>query len=102
MSAQYHIIVFHTGGRIGHTVGPEPSHDKLAALVGGYIEYVPGFVKCSYEGVIYEGYALCNEDARSQELEINPYATCAWLANLRGPFRYKPELFGTVVFLSKA
>ncbi len=76
-----------------------PDLKQLQAAVGGLIERVPHFEE--YNGL--KGVAWCNEEGRPElnNLPLNEEATKAWLQNLgKGPFRYKPELFGDVVFYS--
>lgn len=77
-----------------------PTLTALKQLVGGYIEIVPQFTKLTYEGKHYiRGTAYMNEDGRRMQLPLNQTATDWWLRNLgKGPFWYKPEVFGTLVY----
>jgi len=65
--------------------------EELQALVGGYIEFMPG--KIGFRMVM-------NEEGRIKQLPFNARATSIVLEALHGqPLRYHPQIFGDVVLL---
>jgi hypothetical protein len=80
-----------------------PDYPQIRAAVNGMIEHVPHFSRYEHAGVSYKrGQAYVNEEGLIRQLPINGEATRQWLMNLgKGPFRYQPRLFGTMIFWAK-
>lgn len=71
---------------------------QMQDAVGGFIEGVPHLTR--YE--THKGEAWAGEEGRLKGLPSNEEATRVWLANLgEGPFLYKPQIFGNMIFIYK-
>lgn len=79
----------------------KPELKDIQRWVSGYVQMVPHFNK--FEGKRCE--AWVNEEGKlnPHRCPYNENATKLWLGLLgKGPFIYKPELFGTMVIIRKA
>ncbi len=82
-------------------VKKSPGFEDIKKWVNGYIQAVPHFNK--FEGRRCTAYV--NEEGKlyPNKFALNEKATELWLQLLgKGPFIYKPELFGHMVIIMKA
>lgn len=96
----YHVFTITPDGAVTHGEQPKaPELDQLQALVGGYIELIPGFHKLEYNGKVYSrGQAFADEDGHRKRLTLNQRASIAWRKS--APLS-RGQLVGPVVFCAK-
>ena len=95
------ILILVDGTEERKQVKKSPDWQDIKKWVNGYIQSVPHFNK--FEGRRCTAYV--NEEAKlyPARFPLNEQATKLWLEVLgKGPFIYKPELFGHMVVIMKA
>lgn len=69
---------------IARALTATPTLEELrAAIGGGYLELVPGFLTAMWMDKFYRCIALCDEDGKRKKMPVNGPATIEWDFALR-------------------